>query len=181
MDKTLEERIRLAVEQGTVARREYFDAIGLLDEQELGHPATEVAVIALEERLGRPLPPSYRVFLRLYNGWKMIDGGIDLFAVEDLLGGPQLKKIQTWQQQMLAAGDDVAARSLVIGVSDIAPTKYLLDPAVVTDDGEWRLVQHHKVEEDEFPSFLEWLEESVDEYRELARIARERAPDEEDE
>lgn len=180
MGKDLEERIKLAVMQGIAERKNYFEAIDLLDEQMLGRPAGESDLLTLETRLGRSLPPSYRTFLSLYDGWKMIDGGLDLLPVRDLLGGTRHQNIKNWQQQMMAVGEDVAARSLVIGISDITPTKYLLDPEVINEDGEWRLVQHHKIEEAEFPTFLEWLEESVDEYRKLARMERNGAADEND-
>jgi hypothetical protein len=69
---------------------------------------------------------------------------------------------------MAESGDVVAGRSLVIGMSDITATKYLLDPEVTDTDGEWQLVQHHHEEEATCPSFLVWLEESVVEYRALA-------------
>ena len=37
----------------------------------LGYPgATEAQLEQLEERLGTPLPPSYRMFLRFSNGWR---------------------------------------------------------------------------------------------------------------
>src|SRR5215472_5834493 len=37
----------------------------------LGYPgATEEQMIQLEERLGTPLPPSYREFVRFTNGWR---------------------------------------------------------------------------------------------------------------
>ena len=61
----------------------------------------------------------------------------------------------------------VAANSLVIGVSKFTPTKLLLDPESVDDKGEWRVVQHHKDEEYAYADFLQWLETSIDEFREL--------------
>ena len=180
MGNDLVVRIKLAVMQGMAERKNYFEAIGLPDEQMLGRPAAESDLVTLETRLGRSLPPSYRTFLGLFDGWKMIDGGVDLLPVQDLLGGVNHINIESWRQQMKVTGEDVAARSLVIGISGITPTKYLLDPEVVDEDGEWRLVQHHKIEEAEFPTFLVWLEESVDEYRKLARMTRDGTIDEDD-
>jgi hypothetical protein len=106
----------------------------------------------------------------MFNGWRMIDGGLDLLPVKDLLDGPRKQKISEWQKKMESYGDEVAARSLVIGVSSVTATKYLLDPEVIDPQGEWRFVQHHNGEEAEVASFLEWLEESVDEYDELASM-----------
>jgi SMI1/KNR4 family protein SUKH-1 len=169
MATTLRNRIEKAVREGVAARHEYYLSIDLADEQKLGSPAAATELRALEAALGKPLPPSYRAFLELHDGWKMVDGAVDLLAVADLLGGSRRSEIADWQQRMLAAGDVVAGQALVIGVSDVTPTRYLLDPSSIDSDGEWRFVQHHNVEEAELPSFIVWLEESVDEYLQLAR------------
>lgn len=43
----------------------------------LGYPgATEEQIAFAEARLGTRLPPSYRAFLAVSNGWRFIDGGI---------------------------------------------------------------------------------------------------------
>ena len=167
-DDDLMSRIRVAVEQGVDARAKYFQSIDLADEQALGSPASIDKVDLLESDLGRPLPPSYRQFLLMFDGWHMIDGGVDLLPVDDLLGGARHQAVLDWQTQMLSEGDEVAARSLVIGVSSITPTKYLLDPTSIDEAGEWQLIQHHHGEEAVVPSFFIWLEESVNEYLELA-------------
>jgi hypothetical protein len=170
MDQNIKDRIRRAVEKGISARKKYYDSIGLPDEQKLGPPSSREEISALEAAIGKPLPPSYRHFLEMFNGWRMIDGGLDLLSVKDLLDGPRKQKISEWQKKMESYGDEVAARSLVIGVSSVTATKYLLDPEVIDPQGEWRFVQHHNGEEAEVASFLEWLEESVDEYDELASM-----------
>ncbi len=169
MDKRLEERIRRAVVDGREARSSYYTAIDLSDEQEIGQPASESQLVELVTRFGKPLPTSYRVFLGLYNGWHMVDGAMDLLSVEEMLEGPCEASIREWQRQELHVGDFVAANSLVIGYSWITPTKLLLDPDRVDENGEWAVVQHHNGEECAYPSFLLWLEESVDEFRELLR------------
>lgn len=173
MADTLTDRIRDAVKRGVAARHAYYEAILLPDEQALGEPARLDLVEALERDLGKPLPPSYRTFLLMFDGWRMIDGGTDLFSVAALLPGAQRAEMAEWQKRARAEGDEVAARSLVIGASGVTATKYLLDPEQVDEDGEWALVQHHHEVEAVVPSFLKWLEESVDEYQELARAAHE--------
>jgi hypothetical protein len=50
---------------------------------ERGKPATATQIAALERRIGRPLPPSYKAFLQLHNGWADFAGGAKLLAVED--------------------------------------------------------------------------------------------------
>jgi hypothetical protein len=170
MAEALEERIQRAIVAGKEARSAYYKAILLPDEQILGPPASEAQLRELETRLNKPLPPSYRVFLSLCDGWRMVAGGVDLLSIQDMLYGPRADRITKWQHQMARSGDSVAANSLVIGDSTITPTKLLLDPDTVDANGEWAVVQHHKDEEVTYPSFLAWLEESVDEFRELLQL-----------
>jgi hypothetical protein len=177
MADSLTERIRRVVNAGREARTAYYASIALDDEQELGASAPEAALADLERRLGRPLPPSYRAFLSLYNGWRMFSGAVDLLCVEDMLGGPRAEQIRTWRAreasewQRVAREDPssrgfaartaaVAARALVIGVSDITRTRILLDPETISMDGEWASVTYDGGLESEYRSFLERLEAS---------------------
>lgn len=167
IEQELQERIRRAVSEGRKSRSAYYAEIVLADEQELGEPAPEVELGELEARLGRPLPPSYRMFLSLHNGWRMASGAIDLLPVKEMLQGPREARIREWQTQASAVGDSVAAESLVIGYSEFTSTKLLLDPARADAEGEWTVVGHDKAEEWTCPSFLQWLDESAIEFREL--------------
>jgi hypothetical protein len=160
-------RIVHAVAEGRQARSAYYASIDLPDEQQLGPPASATQLQALETALDRKLPPSYRQFLAMHDGWRMVNGAMDLLSVAELLGGPRHDKIVRWQKQMLTSGDTVAANSLVIGASDITPTKLLLDPDTLTEGGEWLMVHYHKGPEDRYLSFLDWLEGSAQGFREL--------------
>jgi hypothetical protein len=169
MDKKLEERIQRAVVDGRKVRSTYYTALGLSDEQQLGPPASLAQLTEIEARIGKSLPPSYRTFLCLYDGWRMATASMELLSVAEMLGGPRQASIRKWQQRALEAGDSVAGRSLVIAVSVVTPTKLLLDPETVDAEGEWECVSHHKDEEISYPSFLAWLEESVEEFREILK------------
>jgi c-di-AMP phosphodiesterase-like protein len=92
---------------------------------------------------------------------------MDLLSVQEILEGPYADDIREWQKKSREAGDFTAANSLVIGVADVTPTKLLLDPSSVDKNGEWAVIQHHKDEEYSYSSFLEWIEESADGFREL--------------
>lgn len=168
MNDPLSERIRSAVEQGVSARSKYFHAIDLPDEQVLGGPGDPGAIARIEARMGRRLPPSYRQFLLMFDGWRMVDGGVDLLTAADMVDGETFRLIQEWQERAGNLGDDVALRCLVIGTSNVTPTKYLLDPDIVDKSGEWQFVQHHDGVEAVVSSFLAWLEQAVGEYLELA-------------
>lgn len=162
------DRIREAVAAGRSARAAFYQAIGLDDEQELGAPMHPDDLRRLEDRLGRPLPTSYRMFLQSHDGWRMAGGAVDLLCVRDLLGGSRAAEIQRWREDSGARGDAVAARSLVIGASRESATRWLLDPEAADAQGEWRFVEHHHGEEESYPSFIAWLECSADQYRALA-------------
>lgn len=163
----LKERIRQAVTEGQKIRSAYYGAIDLPDEQELGSPASEDELKELEAHFGKSLPQSYRVFLQLYDGWRMVDGAMDLLSVQEMLDSSHQKRVKEWKLKVLEEDDFVAVNSLVIGVSRVTPTRLLLDPTRVDSEGEWAVVQHYHEEECVYPSFLAWLEESVDEFREL--------------
>jgi hypothetical protein len=169
---SMHERLESAIENGVAARHTYYKAIDLPDEQVLGAAASEDTIVRLEKLIERRLPSSYRAFLQMHNGWQMIEGDVRLLSVEAQLGGRDRERVVEWQSRMRVTGDLQAARSLVIGVSDVTETRYLLDPELEGDDGEWRLIQHHNGAEAELESFVMWLEESVVEFNELARAAK---------
>ena len=173
MPTELEARILRAVTEGRKARSAYYAAVELPDEQELGPPATPAAIAKLEARVGRPLPPSYRTFLSLHDGWKMASGAMDLLSIKDRLEGPMSEAIKKWQEKALKAGDKTAGAALVIGWDKVTASRLLLDPRVPAGEKEWPVIEHHRVEEGDYPDFLAWLEESNEDFRELAREEKE--------
>lgn len=168
MDDELRLRIANAVAAGVRARAQFYEAIELPNDQQLGPPATEERIVALEQRIGSALPPSYRTFLSLHNGWKMVDAETDLLSIDEMIGGRRAERIVAWQQDAAKWGDEVGGRGLVIGFSDISASRILLDPRRVAEDGEWGVLENYKDEDQEYDSFLEWLEQSVDDYQDLA-------------
>ncbi len=128
----------------------------------LGFPgATEEELDALEARLGVGLPPSYREFLTVSNGWRQTGSSIwrmwsteeiDWFRVRNAdwidayvnpYGG--LDGLSLTDEEYLVYGETQdSARFRVeylqsaLEVSDIGDSAiYLLNPKVVTPDGEW--------------------------------------------
>lgn len=169
MQTPLKDRIQHAVEKGILSRRSYYNAIKLPDEQKLGAPAAEEKLAQLEAKLEKQLPPSYRQFLELYDGWRMAFGGVDLLSVEEMLSGSRADRVAKWQPEAAAAGDAVAARSLVIGFSEATSIKLLLDLDRTDENGEWEMVGHDGGAEWTLQSFIDWLEKSAIDFRELAQ------------
>ncbi|MEU9155620.1 SMI1/KNR4 family protein [Streptomyces sp. NPDC048417] len=89
-------------------------------------PASEERIRALEERLGHRLPPSYRTFLAVTDGWRHAGGFVWLLA-----GTEQAR----WHEDAsLLAG--MWGRALQVDVESDA-TYVLLDPGDADASGEW--------------------------------------------
>jgi cell wall assembly regulator SMI1 len=168
-----EDRIIRAVDFGRRVRSTYYATIELPDEQALGAPASEDEIAELEHQLGQKLPPSYRQFLLLHNGWRMASGAMDLLSVTEMLIGSRHDRVQKRQQQE-GRVDPVAASGLVVGSADITPTMLLLDPDTVDENGEWLVIRYHKGPEQTYASFLDWLEQSARDFAELVESERQR-------
>ncbi len=131
----------------------------------LGRPgATEVEIAAAEARLGRSLPPSHRAFLQVSNGWPTVipllgrlwgAGELAWFAqrrpewIDDWLLGSELfgEPEPVPDEQYFVYGDAQDSvwirpeylRS-ALEISDLDERDaaiYLLNPEIVTPDGEW--------------------------------------------
>ncbi|MQY11801.1 hypothetical protein SRB5_19200 [Streptomyces sp. RB5] len=108
-------------------------------------PASEERIAAMEERLGRRMPPSYLDFLRVSDGWQHAGGFIWLLAGtkearwhEDESGLAEI--FEEYLDEDATPGERVEAdiwrRGLQLDVeSDI--THVLLDPEDIDEDGEW--------------------------------------------
>ncbi|MFD7992050.1 SMI1/KNR4 family protein [Streptomyces mexicanus] len=137
----------------------------------LGRPgADEAAIAAAEERLGRRLPPSYRAFLSVSDGWYVDEtagvhrlGGvadIDWFGdpydmsplyEQDLGDDPR-------EEEVLRAG--MWRRALRLE-TDSDMSHALLDPGDRDQDGEWALYVHKGWSgeaPERYPSFRAYME-----------------------
>ncbi|WP_037681069.1 SMI1/KNR4 family protein [Streptomyces albus] len=108
-------------------------------------PASEERIAAMEERLGRRMPPSYREFLGVSDGWRHAGGFVWLLAgTGDARRHENESGLAEMFEQYLDedAGPearreaDIWRRGLQLDVeSDI--THVLMDPEDVDEDGEW--------------------------------------------
>jgi hypothetical protein len=168
MSQELNDRLEAAVMRGMRARSRFYASIELEDEQSLGPPASADDIRRLEKACGHALPPSYRSFLALHDGWFMVDGGCDLLPVAQLLSGPSVEKIRKWQASMAKEGETALASGLVIGFSAISQKRVVLDFSRQDGDGECGIVQWDSDERIEYESFIGWLEASAQEFEELS-------------
>ncbi|WP_406192397.1 SMI1/KNR4 family protein [Kitasatospora sp. NBC_01560] len=132
-------------------------------------PATEADIAAMEDRLGRALPPSYREFLRVSNGWRHAGA-----FVWKLAGTREAH----WHNDAMSLGEEfdeawgeednpgevraqvgLWSRALQLDVeSDI--TFVLLDPQDVGPDGEWAVrvwASWRAADPERYPSFAAFM------------------------
>jgi hypothetical protein len=135
-----------------------------------GKPCTDKQLARIEKRLGQPLPPSYRAFLELHNGWGEFSGESKLLSVED--------HGKEWVQERL---DDIGELCDEEGVEnpfengavpvllgeDTRSVLYV-DPRTVRPDGEMDFVALDIIEEERrFPDFAAFLEHKLGVLRRL--------------
>ncbi|OQR61433.1 SMI1/KNR4 family protein [Streptomyces maremycinicus] len=136
-----------------------------------GRPgATESAIAAAEERLGRRLPPSYREFLAVSDGWHVeqtagvyeLGGVADIDWFEDAYGMTPL-----YEESL---GDNPRAEDVLLAgmwrralrlETDSDMSHALLDPGDSDEDGEWALYVYKGWSgefPDRYPSFRAYME-----------------------
>lgn len=136
----------------------------------LGKPCTARQLTALEKRLGKPLPPSYRNFLELHNGWGDLSGDAKLLAVED--------HDSEWVKEHLADLAEVyadlgqenpfAKGALPVFLGEQSDQALYIDPDTARPDGEMDFVALDIVtEEARFPDFTSFLANKRDLLRRL--------------
>ena len=187
-DTLLETLIRELME----AKLEY-DRLAFDEEQphELGPPASPKQIAKLESLLGKSLPPSYRAFLELHNGWSGLDGGAKLLAVEDHGSKWVKERLGTFESGFEDAEDfedvEVKENPFKIGAIPVllGTDEYnflVLDPRKVRKNGEMDFVMYYYLEEeDRFKDFTSYLRDHLDVMRRLIKEEKHGTPDEEEE
>ncbi|MEU1031661.1 SMI1/KNR4 family protein [Streptomyces mirabilis] len=146
-------------------------------------PASTERIAAMEERLGRRMPPSYREFLKVSDGWRHAGGFVWLLAgTEDAHWHNNESGLADMFEEYLDedAGPeerreaDIWRRGLQLDVeSDI--THVLMDPEDADEDGEWAVytwASWRAAPPDRHTNFLEFM---LDMYRELHSLRAHRS------
>ncbi len=129
--------------------------------------ASAVAIARAEERLGRPLPPSYRAFLALHDGWPRFFDGASLLGTANLghrhyedLARAAFEAAETPIPD-LGPPTRPRARNLIPFGADLeGTTLFAFNPQVVGPDGELEViawVNELGVRQPSFRAFLEWI------------------------
>lgn len=129
--------------------------------------ASEVALQRAEERLGRPLPPSYRAFLALHDGWARFFDGASLLGTANI-GHRQYEDLARAAFEAaetpipdLGPPTRPRARTLIPFGADLeGTTLFAFNPAVTSPDGEYEViawVNEIGVRQPSFAAFLDWI------------------------
>jgi hypothetical protein len=141
-------------------------------------PASEERITAMEERLGLRMPPSYREFLKVSDGWRHAGGFVWLLAgTEDARWHNNESGLADMCEEELDEDSgpeewreaDLWRRGLQLDVeSDI--THVLLDPEDMDEDGEWAVytwASWRAAPPERFANFLEFMREMHREFHRL--------------
>ncbi len=154
-------------------------------------PATEKELLEAEARLGVRLPPSYRTFLSISNGWRPFNSfvvrllpvqEIDRFRLRDPEDFASMERAHEHARELYGdatvpdevyldyetPAHNMAIRNQYYGdsllISERAETELvLLNPFVVSADGEWEVIfsAHWIPGNERFRSFRDYVEKSV--------------------
>jgi len=130
---------------------------------EPGAPATADALAAYERHLGRPLPPSYRAFLELHDGYRGLAYPGDMLAIGDLLpGGKSAEAISKWRERSLRWGAEETREAIPIANLGQPNNWVFLDPTRPRARGELTVVEWEPEDTTEYPDLVAFLEECLE-------------------
>ncbi|MBX3125192.1 MAG: SMI1/KNR4 family protein [Polyangiaceae bacterium] len=150
--------------------------LGTMPFRDFGSPArlgaSETALATAEQRIGRALPPSYRAFLRLHDGWSRFYDGAALLGTATL----GLRQYDDLARATFDAAEtpvpDVGPPSrfkprvlIPFGIDVQAMTLFVFNPAVCDASGEYEVIawiNELGIRRSSFPSFLEMIGELCD-------------------
>lgn len=137
---------------------DYIDEENLASDKNdlLYQPASETEIQGFEQKLSLVLPPSYKAFLNISNGWKVVDGSQNFFTIQQVLKWREKKDPSNWISIAESVGNGFVKDCLVVGASNQSPDKYLLNPKIIVKQ-EWQFIEYRKDGYSVFDSFLEFM------------------------
>lgn len=129
--------------------------------------ASEVALRRAEKRLKHPLPPSYRAFLALHDGWPRFFDGASLLGTAHLghrkyedLARAAFEAAETPLPELGPPRRPRARNLIPFGADLEGTTLFAFNPSVTRADGEYEViawVNELGVRHPSFSAFLEWI------------------------
>lgn len=164
----IDNNVKKALANLTEARRAFLDKLEISDSGPPPAPASEEDVAHLEQVVGRRLPPSYRAFLLLQNGFPELDGETNVLAINEMISHISGKAAELLDDIAKMSEQDSIRSCIVFGRSDQSPSAFLFDPEQQDDKGEWKVIVFDEEEGIDaiHESFLAFLVKSTEEARE---------------
>jgi cell wall assembly regulator SMI1 len=125
-------------------------------------PAPENVIAAFERHFEIKIPPTYRAFLELHNGYDYLAYPGHMLSVEKIMpGGEWYKLIQTWKGLSADYGNGEVLNGIVIANLD-SPNKWVyLDPTKPGKQGEFTVVHYLPDESTEYPDLIAFFEDRI--------------------
>ena len=126
----------------------------------LGEPCSPRQLAELQRVLAKPLPPSYRAFLEIHNGWDKFSGANKILSVEDQSESWVVVQVEKFHALFEEFGgkDPFRAGAIPVVMGENERTYLVLDPRKVRPNGEMDLIWFDYTQEDrrysDFVSFL---------------------------
>jgi hypothetical protein len=149
-----------------------------LQARELGPPATPAELDGLEKAIGFPLPPSWKVFLSLHNGWSDFIGTSKLLSTRDIGSAWVMQRICEWEDLLEDRPSPFAGGRQPVLLGPDASSFLLVHPETRRNDGEMAFVMYDYLEEERrFQSLLEFLKHHLSVMSALIERLEERGRD----
>jgi hypothetical protein len=119
--------------------------------------ATPRQIANVEKKLGRELPPSYREFLSVHDGWPELLHGTSLLGATHLARGT----FDGVAKSEIDIEDGVASKLVAFGIDGAGESIFAWDMNAKSDDGELGVVvwvNEIGARLDDFPAFLEFAD-----------------------
>jgi hypothetical protein len=144
--------------------------------------ASQLAIAAVEERISHPLPPSYREFLALHDGWPRFFEGATLLGTANLgkrmyedMARAAFEAAETPVPHLAPPSRAQRPPVVPFGIDLQGTTLFAFNPSVTRADGECEVVawvNEIGVRRDTFTGFLEFVVEMCESELEGYRIPR---------
>lgn len=122
-----------------------FDEV---QQRELGPPATEDELAQLSHVVGFALPPSWRAFLSLHNGWRDFRGAAKILSTADCTAPWVKQRVRDWEDlldgQVNPFGD--GRQPVLLGMEE--SSFLVVDPTTAQSDGEMSFIMYDYLQEE---------------------------------
>jgi len=146
---------------------EYHERIDLDVKQILAPPASEKELEEFEVQLGYRLPPSYRLFLSLHNGWQHWEGDTDLISIAERQHGEYAEHIRILKEDAWEAGHAAVVEGLFIGLNLDSSGAFILDTQKIDKRGEMEIINYEYDEIARYSDFLDMLKKTAKNLEEI--------------